>query len=239
MIPWLAGNAPFPPTSTALDAPNGLLAAGGDLSVQRLLSAYAQGIFPWFNEGEPILWWSPDPRMVLFPPEMKISRSLRKVLRHRSYEVRFDTAFPEVMRGCAAPRDSQSGTWISPQMITAYTRLHESGHAHSAETWIDGELAGGLYGVAIGKMFYGESMFSRVSNASKIAFVHLVLQLRRWGFGLIDCQMKTAHLATFGAREIPRADFLKRLNELIECPGTAGLWRPDEDLREDMDSAAC
>lgn len=243
MIPWLAGSAAFPPVSTALDAPNGLLAAGGDLSPERLLDAYSHGIFPWFNEGEPILWWSPNPRMVLFPHELKISRSLRKTLRrtlgNRHYEVRFDTAFREVMRGCASARAGQGGTWISPPMIEAYTRLHERGFAHSAETWIDGELAGGLYGVAIGHMFYGESMFTRVTDASKIAFVHLVWQLERWGFGMIDCQMKTAHLASLGAHEIPRADFLKRLNELIECPHTVGPWRPDADLGRNMDSIAC
>ena len=235
MIAWLTPNAPFPPVSEALQAPNGLLAAGGNLSPNRLLEAYRQGIFPWFNEGEPVLWWSPDPRMVLFPQELRISRSLRKTLRNRAYEVRFDTAFREVMAGCAQDRPGQGGTWISPVMIEAYSRLHELGHAHSAETWIDGQLAGGLYGVAIGRMFYGESMFTRATDASKIAFVHLVWQLQRWCFGLIDCQMKTAHLASFGAREIPRADFLRRLNELIECPGTPGPWRPDADLSKDLD----
>lgn len=240
MIPWIQGKTAFPAASTALDAPNGLLAAGGDLGAERLLDAYAHGIFPWFNEGEPILWWSPDPRMVLLPQELKISRSLRKTLRNGKYAVRFDTAFQEVMQGCAQARSGKGGgTWISPPMIEAYTRLHQLGFAHSAETWIDGELAGGLYGVAIGRMFYGESMFMRVTDASKIAFVHLVWQLRRWGFGLIDCQMKTAHLASLGAREIPRADFLGRLNELIEYPRPPGLWRADADLRREMDSAAC
>ena len=233
MIPWLTHNAPFPPVATALDAPNGLLAAGGDLGVDRLLDAYAHGIFPWFNEGEPILWWSPNPRMVLYPQELKISRSLRKTLRHRRFEVRFDTAFRDVMQACAETRSGQGGTWISPRMIEAYSRLHQRGFAHSAETWIDGQLAGGLYGIAIGHMFYGESMFARVTDASKIAFVHLVWQLQRWGFGMIDCQMKTAHLASLGAREIPRADFLKRLNELIECPRPPGLWRPDSDLSQE------
>jgi len=235
MIPWLRGNAPFPAVSAALDLPNGLLAAGGDLGPQRLLDAYSHGIFPWFNEGEPILWWSPDPRMVLFPDELKISRSLRKTLRTRTYEIRFDTAFPQVMAACASPRRSHGGTWISPQMIEAYTRLHELGYAHSAETWIEGELAGGLYGVAIGRMFYGESMFTRVTDASKIAFVHLVWQLRRWGFGLIDCQMKTAHLASLGAREIPRAEFVRRLRELIKSERPPGHWRPDGNLKDEMD----
>jgi leucyl/phenylalanyl-tRNA--protein transferase len=235
MIPWIEGKAPFPAVSTALDAPNGLLAAGADLGPRRLLDAYAHGIFPWFNEGEPILWWSPDPRMVLFPDELKISRSLKKALRNRSYQVRFDTAFREVMAGCASPRPDQSGTWISPRMIDAYARLHELGFAHSAETWIDGELAGGLYGVAIGHMFYGESMFTRVTDASKIAFVHLVWQLRRWGFGMIDCQMKTAHLASLGAHEIPRAEFIRRLRELIKSGRPPGRWQADSNLKDEMD----
>jgi len=239
MIPWLTASDPFPPASTALDTPNGLLAAGADLGPNRLLDAYSHGIFPWFNQGEPILWWSPDPRMVLFPDELKISRSLRKTLRNRRYEVRFDTAFRQVMSGCASARAGQGGTWISPAMIDAYTRLHELGFAHSAETWIDGELAGGLYGVAIGRMFYGESMFTRVTDASKIAFVHLVWQLRRWGFGMIDCQMRTAHLASFGAREIPRADFLERLRELIEYSRPPIPWLPDPNLKDEMDVASC
>ncbi len=239
MIPWLAAHSPFPPVDTALDAPNGLLAAGGDLRPQRLLDAYAHGIFPWFNPGEPILWWSPDPRMVLFPDELRITRSLRKVLRNRAYEVRLDTAFTEVMQGCAQRRAGQGGTWITPQMIEAYTRLHQLGFAHSAETWIDGELAGGLYGVAIGHMFYGESMFTRVTDASKIAFVHLVWQLRRWGFGLIDCQMKTAHLASLGAREIPRAEFIRRLQELIKSERPPGTWRLDANLKDEVDRVRC
>jgi leucyl/phenylalanyl-tRNA--protein transferase len=239
MIPWLYDDDPLPPVALALREPNGLLAAGGDLSPERLIDAYSHGVFPWFNEGEPILWWSPDPRMVLFPPELKISRSLRKTLRNRSYEIRFDSAFREVMLGCAAPREEQHGTWISPAMIEAYVRLHELGYAHSAETWIDGKLAGGLYGIAIGHMFYGESMFTRVTDASKLAFVHLVWQLQRWGFGLIDCQMKTAHLASFGAREIPRQDFLQRVSELLKFPHTPGKWHADEDLRQPMDLAQC
>jgi leucyl/phenylalanyl-tRNA--protein transferase len=239
MIPWLGARAPFPSVDTALDAPNGLLAAGGNLGPQRLLDAYSHGIFPWFNEGEPILWWSPDPRMVLFPEELRITRSLRKTLRHRPYEVRFDTAFAQVMQGCAQPRAGQGGTWIGPQMVAAYTRLHELGFAHSAETWIHGELAGGLYGIAIGHMFYGESMFTRITDASKIAFVHLVWQLRRWGFGMIDCQMKTAHLASLGAREIPRAEFIRRLRELIESERPAAPWRPDRDLKDELDLARC
>ena len=173
MIPWLdphSPHSPFPPLASALAEPNGLLAAGGDLSPQRLIEAYHSGIFPWFNEGEPILWWSPDPRMVLIPGELKISRSLSKVLKKDEYEIRFDSAFVEVMQACAAPRKRQAGTWIHPDMIAAYTALHQMGLAHSVETWIDGELAGGLYGIALGKMFFGESMFSRVPDASKNRF---------------------------------------------------------------------
>lgn len=230
MIPLLGAHDPFPPLESALAEPNGLLAAGGDLSPARLIDAYSRGIFPWFNTGDPILWWSPDPRMVLFPDELKVSRSLRKEIRKTHYEVRLDSAFPQVMQGCAEPRSGQAGTWITAPMIAAYTRLFENGVAHSAECWIDGELAGGLYGLAIGKMFYGESMFSRASNASKIAFVHLVWQLQRWGFGMIDCQMKTAHLASFGAREIRRAEFMQRLTELVQYPDSPGHWRLDDDI---------
>ena len=232
MIPWLDNDEPFPPLASALREPNGLLAAGGDLSPQRLIEAYRRGIFPWFNPGEPILWWSPDPRMALFPAEMKISRSLRKTLNKRAYEIRVDTAFRQVMEACAAPRDGHSGTWITPAMIDAYAELHRQGLAHSIETWVDGQLAGGLYGVSLGRMFYGESMFSRATDASKIAFVHLVRQLDRWDFGLIDCQMKTAHLAAFGAREIPRAEFSQKLSELVNFPGINGAWQFDHDLAE-------
>ncbi len=232
MIPWLYPGDAFPPLTQALQEPNGLLAVGGDLSPQRVIDAYRHGIFPWFNPGEPILWWSPDPRMVLFPAELKVSRSLRKTLKKRDYEVRVDTAFREVMRNCAAPRDGQPGSWISEEMIAAYGRLHAMGLAHSVETWCNGELVGGLYGIALGKMFYGESMFSRATDASKIAFVHLVRQLERWGFGMIDCQMKTAHLASLGAREIPRGEFVQRLGLLIELPNEYGRWQFDHDLPE-------
>ncbi|MDD5301373.1 MAG: leucyl/phenylalanyl-tRNA--protein transferase [Gallionella sp.] len=217
MIPWLTGNAPFPAVGCALRSPNGLLAAGGDLSAARLLEAYRHGIFPWFNPGDPILWWSPDPRMVLVPGEFKISRSFAKVLRNHAYEVRCDTAFEQVMRGCAAPRSGHHGTWIHEDMIAAYCELHRMGYAHSVETWVDGKLTGGLYGICIGRMFYGESMFSHASNASKIALAHLDRQLERWQFGLIDCQMNTPHLASLGAREIPRNEFIARLQELVNC----------------------
>ena len=232
MIPWLHPGENFPPVARALREPNGLLAAGGDLSAQRLIEAYRHGVFPWFNPGEPILWWSPDPRMVLFPAELKVSRSLRKTLKKPDYEVRVDTAFAAVMRACAAPREGAGGTWISEEMVDAYGRLHEQGLAHSVETWRDGELIGGLYGVALGRMFYGESMFSRATDASKIAFVHLVKQLERWGFGMIDCQMKTAHLATLGAREIPRSAFVQGLSQLIELSHQPGRWQFDHDLIE-------
>jgi leucyl/phenylalanyl-tRNA--protein transferase len=215
MIPLLFRDSPFPPVARALEQPNGLLAAGGDLSMPRLLDAYRHGIFPWFNQGDPILWWSPDPRMVLFPKEFRLSHSLRKTLRKGSYDVRTDTSFELVMRACAAPRDGEGGTWIAEEMIEAYCELHRAGHAHSVEVWMDGALAGGLYGVAMGRMFYGESMFSRRTDASKIALAHLSRQLERWGFGMIDCQMHTPHLASLGAREIGRAEFVARLQELI------------------------
>jgi len=228
MIPWLVADADFPPLHTALREPNGLLAAGGDLSPRRLLKAYAHGIFPWFSEGDPILWWSPDPRMVLFPDELNVSRSLAKRLRNGAHEVRFDTVFDEVVKACAAPRtlpnNEESGTWIVPAMQNAYGRLHRMGYAHSVETWIDGELAGGLYGVAIGRMFYGESMFSRKSDASKIALAHLVERLKKEGFGMIDCQMETEHLASLGARPIARAEFARRLEELVHCANIPGRW---------------
>ena len=229
MIPWLQRGDPFPSVSTALTYPNGLLAAGADLSVPRLLDAYRHGIFPWFSGDEPILWWSPDPRMVFFPAELKVSRSLAKRLRRGDYEVRADTAFAAVMERCAAPRQGQPGTWITPKMMRAYGALHARGYAHSVETWIGGELAGGLYGVAIGRMFYGESMFARVTDASKIAFVHLVRHLDRRGFGMIDCQMKTAHLASLGAREISRGNFTSTMKELLNYRHYPGPWRLSDD----------
>lgn len=232
MIPWLHGDEPFPPVTAALAEPNGLLAGGGDLSVGRLMDAYSHGIFPWFNPGQPVLWWSPDPRMALFPRELKVARSLDKVLRNRKYEVRADTSFRAVMEACAEPRPEQGGTWISEEMITAYCALHDRGIAHSIETWIDGELAGGLYGVALGRMFYGESMFTRFADASKIALVHLARQLERRQFGMIDCQMYTPHLATLGAREIPRAAFMRILRELVNYPQLPGRWTLDLDLAQ-------
>src|SRR5256885_13374556 len=201
MIPWLERDTPFPPIQSALKDPNGLLAAGADLSAELLLDAYRQGIFPWLSEGDPILWWSPDPRMILFPAELRISRSLGKVLRNRSYETRFDSAFDEVLAGCAAPREGAPGTWISDAMIEAYRNLHRLGYAHSVETWIDGKLAGGLYGVAIGRGFFGESMFSRSRDASKIALAALLAPLPAAGVGLIHRPMRTRPPGTLGARE--------------------------------------
>ncbi len=204
--------------------PNGLLAAGGDLSVATLLDAYRHGIFPWFSDDDPILWWSPDPRMVMFPPEIRISRSLRKTMRSAKFEITADRAFAQVITACRSPREGQDGTWITDQMVSAYTELHQAGYAHSLETWIDGQLAGGLYGVAIGRAFFGESMFTRVDNASKIALVVLARQLEAWDFGIIDCQMRTDHLAMFGAREIPRTEFAQQVAELVEYQGVSGRW---------------
>ena len=225
MIPWLPPEPVFPPLQTALVEPNGLLAAGGDLSPQRLLAAYRRGIFPWYSTGEPILWWSPDPRMVLFPDELKISRSLAKALRNAAYEVRLDTAFGDVVRACSGkPREGQSGTWITREMQAAYRELHRLGYAHSVETWIDGKLVGGLYGVAIGQAFYGESMFTDVRDASKIALAHLCAYLDRRGFGIIDCQMETRHLASLGARPIPRRDFAARLDDLCARSDVPQHW---------------
>ncbi len=235
MIPWLNPEDAFPPLSTALKEPSGLLAAGADLSPQRLIQAYRQGIFPWFSSGDPILWWSPDPRMVLFPDELQITRSLRKTLRKHAFEIRVDSCFPAVMSACAqTPRDGQSGTWITNEMLDAYCALHQQGIAHSVETWIDGELAGGLYGIALGRAFYGESMFAHATDASKIAFVHLVRQLQRWQYEIIDCQMRTDHLARFGAREIPRSEFSALLAKLVNCnnPVTKSPWKFDDDLHE-------
>jgi leucyl/phenylalanyl-tRNA--protein transferase len=227
MIPWLETNTPFPDVSEALtmDAP-GLLAAGADLSPQRLLLAYQHGIFPWFSEGQPILWWSTDPRMVLETAHFKVSDSLRKTLRRveRSrvgggrWDVRFDSAFEEVMRACAAPRKDGPGTWISEDIIGGYTGLHRMGYAHSSEVWLDGQLVGGAYGVCIGRMFYGESMFARVSDASKVALAYLVAFLRAHGVRLVDCQQETSHLASLGAAPISRARFLEHLRAAIREP---------------------
>ena len=227
MIPWLRGDAPFPPVSKALKSPNGLLCAGGDLSPARIVAAYSQGIFPWYSEGDPILWWSPDPRMVLFPEELRVSRSLRRMVARGAYETRVDTAFRDVIEACAAPRDGPAGTWIVPEMVEAYVRLHELGFAHSVESWHEGRLVGGLYGMALGRAFFGESMFARAPDASKVALVKLVERLRAEGCGVIDCQQATAHLASLGAREIPRKAFAQLVQESIQYPPTGQRWTPD------------
>jgi leucyl/phenylalanyl-tRNA--protein transferase len=214
----------FPAPSEALTEPNGLLAAGGDLEPERLLAAYRRGIFPWYADGQPILWWSPDPRSVLRPDEVHVSRSLRRSLIKGGFELRIDTAFAQVVAGCAAPRDYNASTWITAEMAAAYTRLHRLGWAHSFETWLDGELVGGLYGVAIGRVFFGESMFARATDASKVAFVNLAGQLRTRSFELIDCQVASAHVTSLGASTVPRAEFLARLDEYCEPPGEPGTW---------------
>lgn len=229
---WLTSHLNFPPLENALTEPNGLLAAGGDLLPERLIMAYRCGIFPWFNENETILWWSPDPRMVLFPNELKISHSLNKIVKKRNYEIRIDSAFNDVIRACATPRKGQSGTWIHSDMIAAYIKLHEMGLAHSVETWIDGHLKGGLYGVTQGRVFFGESMFSRINNASKIAFVHLVKQLVKWNYSMIDCQIRTDHLASFGAREIPRKEFIHKLKKSLNYPDQTENWNIDNESIE-------
>lgn len=226
MIPFLGLHDPFPPVAQAREDMGGLLAVGADLRPDRLLDAYSQGIFPWGTvEGEPI-WYSPDPRMVLFPAEFRLHRSLQKTLRSGKFEIRFDSNFAGVMAGCAGtPRPGQDGTWITDEMMEAYIRLHELGWAHSVETWAEGELVGGLYGLAIGRMFYGESMFAHRTDASKVAFAHLIRQLQRGEFGMIDCQMRTEHLASLGGREIPRADFLAGVRALTAAPTLRQSWQ--------------
>src|SRR3954468_16322291 len=224
MIPYLDAEDPFPPVDQALRDPNGLLAAGGDLSPARLLEAYRRGIFPWFGDEDPLLWWSPDPRMVLFVEELHVSRSLRKAIRSGRFVVTADRAFSAVMRACAEPRADEEGTWITTEMRAAYARLAALGYAHSIEAWQDEALVGGLYGVAIGRIFFGESMFARVSDASKVALATLVHQLRQWDFRMIDCQMPTAHLASFGAREIPRREFLAEVERAVRQPSIPAPW---------------
>ena len=216
----IEADCPFPPLDQALTEPNGLIAIGGDLSVARLLSAYQQGIFPWFNAGDPIMWYSPNPRMVLFPDALKISASLKKTLKANAFETRINTSFAKVIRACGqTPRINESGqlagTWITDEMVAAYCELHTLGHAVCAESWQDGKLVGGCYGVKIGRMFYGESMFHTVTGASKVAFVHLVNYLINEQVGMIDCQMKTPLLSSFGGIEIPREDFVKKLQVLL------------------------
>lgn len=211
-IPWLDDPADFPDLIWALEEPNGLLAAGGALSPEWLLAAYRHGLFPWFNEGKPILWWSPHPRLVLFPREIRIRRSLRRVLRHRRFDVRIDTDFDAVITGCAMPREPGGGTWILPAMRVAYNRMFDLGYAHSVECWREGRLVGGLYGIALGRVFFGESMFSAESDASKVALASLARLLADKDFAMIDCQMRTEHLLSMGAREIPRDEFCAALS---------------------------
>ena len=222
----------FPDVSLALTEPDGLLAIGGDLSPERLLAGYRRGIFPWYSHGQPILWWSPNPRAIMRLPALKISRSLRKSLRRGDYQVRFDTAFDAVVRECARPRQDGLGTWITDEMRNAYLRLHRLGQAHSIEVWHDERLIGGLYGVSMGKIFFGESMFSRRSDASKIAFVYLVRQLAKWMYALIDCQVYSAHLGTLGAEKIPRERFISYLDIYCDKPGMSGYWQCDLTLDE-------
>jgi leucyl/phenylalanyl-tRNA--protein transferase len=226
LIPFLSAEYRFPAPERALKEPNGLLAAGGDLTPGRILLAYRNGIFPWFSPGDPILWWSPDPRMVLVPEEIKIARSLAKTLRNRAYEVRCDTCFAGVIDACAAPRDGQSGTWITGEMRAAYLELHRLGHAHSVETWIDGSLAGGFYGVHVGGMFFGESMFTRVRDASKIALATFARQCIEGGIRLIDCQFHTEHLQSLGAHLVSRDEFLRQVRNLVENPANPESWKP-------------
>lgn len=236
MIPWLESNTPFPDVSTALterDGAAGLLAAGGDLSPRRLLEAYRRGIFPWFSEGQPVLWWSTDPRMVLYTERFTVSHSLKKTLKKvrksmdtdGRWQVRFDSAFEQVMQSCAAPRKDGAGTWISADIMHGYCTLHRRGYAHSSEVWLDGRLVGGAYGVCIGRMFYGESMFARVSDASKVALAYLVHFLKSNGVEMIDCQQETSHLASLGAVPIPRQAFLSHLRTAIEMEPITN-WQP-------------
>lgn len=219
--------APFPSVDKALRDPDGLLAVGGSLSTKRLLEAYRSGIFPWYNKGQPILWWSPDPRSVLFPERIKVSRSLRKSLKKGTFRVTMDTDFHGVIQSCAGTRRGSRGTWITPAMLQAYCRLYDLGLAHSVEAWCDGTLVGGLYGVGLGRMFFGESMFSHMTDASKVAFVHFVRQLQAWGYGLIDCQIRSEHLVSLGAEDVMRREFIALLNHWCEQPGQTAPWRFD------------
>ena len=227
MIPFLSPDDPFPPVDLALQVPNGLLAAGGDLTPERLLAAYREGVFPWFGDEDPILWWSPDPRMVLYTNEVHVSRSLNKVINANRFRVTLDQAFRDVIKGCAGARRDHEGTWITQAMEEAYVRLAELGHAHSVEAWQGDTLVGGLYGVTVGRMFFGESMFTRVTDASKVTLVTLARQLERWKMPLIDCQMSTPHLASLGARDVPRTDFLAEVRYLVQQPAVPAPWRFD------------
>jgi leucyl/phenylalanyl-tRNA--protein transferase len=228
-VAWLADARPgdFPPVADALREPNGLLAAGGDLDSTRLLEAYRRGIFPWYEQGQPLLWWSPDPRCVFLQGDLHLSRRLRKEIRRRPWELRCNTSFGEVIRACAAPRRYQAGTWITGDMRDAYERLHAEGWAHSVEVWLDDELVGGLYGLAIGRAFFGESMFSRRADASKLALLLVDHLLARQSFGLLDCQVESPHLLSLGARRVPRQAFIALLEELCAQPTPFTDWPPD------------
>ncbi len=233
MIPWLRPGAPFPPVETALDDPNGLLAASERLEPAQLKEAYRRGIFPWYSEGQPVLWWSPDPRFVLFVDEFRLARSLRKIVARRQFEIRVDTAFRATVTGCAATlRRGQDGTWITPAVAEAYGALHDEGSAHSVEAWREGRMVGGLYGVSIGRMFFGESMFARETDASKVALAHLMAIARARQIPLVDCQQETGHLASLGARPIPRAEFARRVAALVNCAAPEAPWHapPVEDV---------
>ena len=243
MLPWLGPDDHFPPVERALGEASGapgLLAASADISAARLLAAYRNGIFPWYSAGQPVLWWSPDPRMVLVPASFKLSLSLKKtlkrVVREPRWEIRVDADFRAVMQACAhVPRQAQDGTWITPEVIAAYTALHRAGYAHSVETWCDGECVGGLYGVALGRMFFGESMFARTTDASKIALAALVAHLRGQGVEMIDCQQNTAHLASLGGREIARRAFLAHVRQAVAQPAID--WRFDKSILSRLTAA--
>ena len=229
MIAWLRPGAAFPPLEQALAEPNGLLAAGQELTSERVIDAYRHGIFPWYGAGQPVLWWSPDPRMVLYPDEFRCARSLARRIRQRQFEVRVDTAFDAVIEACATvPRndDARPETWITPAMQDTYRALHRLGYVHSVEAWQEGELAGGLYGLALGRVFFGESMFARVTDASKVALAALVGLAQRQTVALIDCQQETRHLASLGARPIPRAHFAREIAQLIHSTAAPGGWTP-------------
>jgi leucyl/phenylalanyl-tRNA--protein transferase len=219
----------FPDPATALRDPDGLLAIGGDLGVERLLDAYRRGIFPWYSAGQPILWWAPDPRIVLLPDAIHVSRSLRRTLAKRTYDCTIDRSFARVIRHCAAPRRDAGGTWLTEDMIDAYENLHRAGYAHSVETWHAGELTGGLYGIAIGRVFFGESMFARRADASKVALVHLAGKLHEWGYRLIDCQVDNPHLRSLGANPLPRAEFNALLAELGRESPRTDAWNTADD----------
>lgn len=239
-FPWLEADARFDFPDPRRASPEGIVCSGGNLSPGMLISAYSQGLFPWFNDEDPILWWSPDPRFVLLPEELHVSATMKKLLKKRRFELRVDTAFEAVIRSCArAPRRGQRGTWITDDMIDGYLRLHELGYAHSAEAWLDGELAGGLYGVALGSAFFGESMFSLAPDASKAAFIPFVRALAARGYSLIDSQVRTEHVSSMGGREIARDEYLARLRGALAAPTLPGSWAGSFALYEDGAPALC